>query len=65
MKNQKFKLENIMFDKDAVIFESCIEKSNMGIIVNVSKNVFHVFGHYKQSIIGHNINEIMPKSMQK
>ena len=37
----------------------------MGTILNVSKNVSNVFGHQKSTVIGKNINIIMPKSMQK
>lgn len=37
----------------------------MGIILNVSKNVTQVFGYRKDVIIGENINEVMPRSMQK
>jgi hypothetical protein len=37
----------------------------MGIILNVTKNITKVFGYTKETIIGQNINEIMPKSMQK
>jgi PAS domain S-box-containing protein len=37
----------------------------MGIILNVTKNITRVFGYTKETIIGQNINEIMPKSMQK
>lgn len=65
LKNQTFKLDHLMFEKDSVIFESKIEKSSMGVICNVSKNIENVFGYDKSSIIGKNINNIMPKSMQK
>jgi PAS domain S-box-containing protein len=37
----------------------------MGIILNVTKNITKVFGYTKEAIVGQNINEIMPKSMQK
>jgi PAS domain S-box-containing protein len=37
----------------------------MGTILNVTKNITKVFGYTKEAIVGQNINEIMPKSMQK
>lgn len=37
----------------------------MGIILNVSRNVTSVFGFARNAIINQNINEVMPKSMQK
>lgn len=55
----------VMYEKFCVMFESQVEKNNMGIILNVSKNITKVFGFSKEDIIGKNINEIMPKSMQK
>lgn len=54
-----------MFEQVCVMFESQIQKDNMGIILNVSKNITKVFGYTRETIIGQNINEIMPKSMQK
>ena len=58
-------MEALLFDRNSVIFESEVEKNRMGIILNVSKNIEYVFGFKPEAIMGQNINEIMPKSMQK
>jgi hypothetical protein len=65
IKNQQFRIDSIMFESYCVMFESEIQKNNMGIILNVTKNITKVFGYTRETIIGQNINEIMPKSMQK
>lgn len=56
LKNQNFKIDTLMYEKYCVVFESRIEKNNMGIILNVSKNISKVFGYMKEDIIGQNIN---------
>jgi hypothetical protein len=38
------------------MFESKVEKENMGIIMNATKNITRVFGFTKSAIIGENIN---------
>lgn len=47
MKNQKFKIDSVMYERYCVMFESKVEKDNMGIIMNVSKNITRVFGFTK------------------
>lgn len=56
MKNQKFKIDSVMFERYCVMFESKVEKENMGIIMNATKNITRVFGFTKSAIIGENIN---------
>lgn len=56
LKNQKFKVNMVMYEDFCTVFESHIEKNNMGIIHNVSKNITKVFGFSKDDIVGKNIN---------
>lgn len=46
----------VMYEDFCTVFESHIEKNNMGIIHNVSKNITKVFGFSKDDIVGKNIN---------
>lgn len=47
LKSQNFRVDALMYEKYSMVFESQIEKNNMGIILNVSKNITKVFGYKK------------------